>query len=89
LQEFSLCNNTDDPFSQSDLTQTISDSQFNDDDMYRIIQSKFGQLDRTNFKRELLQNTEAEDLKPIRNSLLGSIFRTSFGKVNNQRFLSK
>jgi hypothetical protein len=36
------CNNTDDPFSQSDLTQTISDSQFNDDDMYRIIQSKFG-----------------------------------------------
>jgi hypothetical protein len=39
------CNNTDDPFSQSDLTQTISDSQFNDDDMYRIIQSKFGQLD--------------------------------------------
>jgi Skp family chaperone for outer membrane proteins len=36
---------------------------------YRIIQSKFGQLDRTNFKRELLQNTEAEDLKPIRNSL--------------------
>lgn len=63
------CNNADDPFSQSDLTQTISDSQFNDDDMYRIIQSKFGQLDRTNFKRELLQNTEAEDLKPIRNSL--------------------
>jgi hypothetical protein len=62
-------NNADDPFSQSDLTQTISDSQFIDDDMYRIIQSKFGQLDRTNFKRELLQNTEAEGLKPIRNSL--------------------
>jgi hypothetical protein len=27
------CNNADDPFSQSDLTQTISDSQFNDDDI--------------------------------------------------------
>ncbi|CAG2228952.1 unnamed protein product [Mytilus edulis] len=51
------------------LTQSITDSQFNDDDMYRIIQTKFGQLDRYNFKSELLQNTDTDDLKPIRSSL--------------------
>ncbi|CAG2190194.1 BTBD1_2 [Mytilus edulis] len=34
-----------------------------------IISTKFGQLDRYSFKSELLQNTDTDDLKPIRSSL--------------------
>ena len=51
----------------------ITDSQFNDEDMYNLIKTEFGQLDRKTFKTSLLQYTDLNDLKPIRTSLFDLI----------------
>lgn len=54
-------------------SQLPTDSQFNDQDMYNLIKSSFGQLDRKSFKQELLTHTDVDDLRPIRNSLFDLI----------------
>ncbi|CAG2184708.1 unnamed protein product [Mytilus edulis] len=54
---------------QSNSQEEISDSQFNDEDMYHLMQSNFGQLDRKTFKDELIKHTTTQDMRPIRNSL--------------------
>ncbi|VDI79118.1 Hypothetical predicted protein [Mytilus galloprovincialis] len=57
-----------------DNTQNgITDSQFNDQDMFNLIKSSFGQLDRKTFKHDLLKHTDTDDLRPIRNSLFDLI----------------
>lgn len=48
---------------------TVTDSQFDNDDMLHLIKTSFGQLDRKSFKESLLDVTDIEDLRPIRNSL--------------------
>ena len=58
--------------SQHDISNTqptITDGQFNDDDMYYLIKTSFGQLDRKTFKLDLVKHTDTNDLRPIRNSL--------------------
>jgi hypothetical protein len=52
-----------------DNAQEISESQFNDADMYHLMQSNFGQLDRKTFKKELIKCTTSQDMRPIRHSL--------------------
>lgn len=62
-------------FNDSIFKQTdhLTDSQFNDQDMFTLIKSGFGQLDRKSFKPYLLQHTDVNDLRPIRNSLFDLI----------------
>lgn len=52
-----------------DSQPEITDSQFNDDDMYHLIKTSFGQLDRKTFKLDLMKHTDTNDLRPIRTSL--------------------
>lgn len=62
--------------SQHDLNRThdgVTDSQFDDNDMYYLIKSSFGQLDRKSFKAYLLESTDTPDLRPIRKSLFDLI----------------
>ncbi|CAC5390340.1 unnamed protein product [Mytilus coruscus] len=51
------------------IQNDVTDSQFNDEDMFNLIKTEFGQLDRKTFKHDLLQHTDLNDLKPIRTSL--------------------
>lgn len=60
----------DDP---SQNSQVLTDSQFDDNDMFNLIKSDFGQLDRKSFKSTLLSLTDLSDLKPIRSSLFDII----------------
>ncbi|CAC5378925.1 unnamed protein product [Mytilus coruscus] len=51
------------------IQNDVTDSQFNDEDMFNLIKTEFGQLDRKPFKHDLFQHTGLNDLKPIRTSL--------------------
>ncbi|CAC5373762.1 unnamed protein product [Mytilus coruscus] len=51
------------------IQNDVTDSQFNDEDMFNLIKTEFGQLGRQTFKHDLLQHTDLNDLKPIRTSL--------------------
>ena len=66
----------------------ITDSQFNDEDMYNLIKTEFGQLDRKTFKTSLLQYTDSNDLKPIRTSLF-DLVRKSDNSLSEAKLIER